>query len=100
MLLSAPKPLAELIGIRKFNVNPIVWTSYHLDAVGCRFEDVDIDATEDVELVQQNNDSPLAHQKSLSAIHVRQLSKSCAPRVKLCCLINLLKGEGRVFSER
>lgn len=42
-----PKPLAELIRDRMFRVQPRFWTEKHMGWVGCRFEDVVDNATED-----------------------------------------------------
>ncbi|POR35253.1 Uncharacterized protein TPAR_04546 [Tolypocladium paradoxum] len=93
---AAPRPLAELIRGRKLRVSPLVWTSHHLELVGCRFEDDD--AGEEAEHAGSNqnttqrreNDGALSDEEWVEPCTVQHLAQCGAYRSKVCCISNLL----------
>ena len=88
-----PKPFRVLMRHhRDLFVNPLFWTSRHLDLVGCRFEDIDTAAVETTP-----DDSGTDTDKSLS--DVESLATNLFLNVKYRCLVSILVGEGRAFAK-
>jgi hypothetical protein len=88
-----------------FNIftDPLFWTSRHLDAVGCRFEDHE---ALPMELLNNEHSSDGHHyldqgswliEGSGLESDVEQLARSCAPLVKYYALINILDCEESPF---
>jgi hypothetical protein len=107
-----PQPLAYLMRChRDLFVNPLFWTSRHLDLVGCRFEP--LKSTEyaqdntDMHQAQNNNDTREGSAFGYGLVRVpppppsdpERLAKSCAPLVKLSALYRILAHEGSAFEE-
>ncbi|KGO75885.1 hypothetical protein PITC_033310 [Penicillium italicum] len=106
-----PQPLASLMRYHRYLfVDPFLWTSRHLDLVGCRFKP--LNSTEytqdDDERQAQNNDE--SHENSDLGYGLftippsppsdpERLAKSCAPLVKLSALYRILEYEGSAFEE-
>ncbi|KAJ5917544.1 hypothetical protein N7466_011098 [Penicillium verhagenii] len=107
-----PQPLAYLMRYhRELFVDPLFWTSRHLDLVGCRFKPLesrenirDIGDTREA----QNNDDTRQWAECDGLVPVpppppsapERLANSCAPLVKLSALTHILEYEGSPFEER
>ncbi|KAJ0417785.1 hypothetical protein BJY00DRAFT_289064 [Aspergillus carlsbadensis] len=89
----APKPLLEIVRSRRYLLeHPLQWTSRHLEAVGCRFDDIGTPAC--LESTHQDREDTERGQSS----DAEALARSLFPNVKLRCLFNILLGEGRGFA--
>ncbi|PYI00911.1 hypothetical protein BO78DRAFT_434069, partial [Aspergillus sclerotiicarbonarius CBS 121057] len=89
-----PKPFRVILHHhRELFVNPLFWTSRHLDLVGCQFEDVDAASIE----TTQASDCGTGDDRSLS--DVESLATNVFLGVKYRCLVRLLVGECRIFAK-
>lgn len=87
---SRPKSLRDLVyNHQGFLVNPLQWTSRHLDLVGCRFED----STRNED--RNDNHGELCPKSPRDA---EGIARGLSPAIKRHHLINILVGEGRSFS--
>lgn len=96
---------------RDLFVDPLFWTSRHLDLVGCRFEPrkpTEHTQDNDMRQAQNNNDACKRSDLGYGLLLVpppppsdpERLAKSCAPLVKLSALYRILEYEGSAFEER
>ncbi|RAL02362.1 uncharacterized protein BO80DRAFT_443673 [Aspergillus ibericus CBS 121593] len=89
-----PKPFRVLLRHhRDLFVNPLFWTSRHLDLVGCRFEDVDTANDEPT----QASDCGTGGDRNFS--DVESLATNLILGVKYRCLVSILVGEGHAFAK-
>ncbi|PWY95730.1 hypothetical protein BO94DRAFT_455824 [Aspergillus sclerotioniger CBS 115572] len=77
---------------RDLFVNPLFWTSHHLDLLGCQFEDIEASSIETT-----LDDSGSNNDRSLS--NVESLATNLFMDVKHRCLVRILVGEGRAFAK-
>jgi hypothetical protein len=76
---------------RRLLVDPLLWTSHHLEVVGCRFRDT-------CALPAEDPGDGIAYHRSVEqdsgehceSFEAERLAKSCAPRVKYFSLVNIL----------
>jgi LPS sulfotransferase NodH len=96
---SQPKSFSDILRYHtSFLVNPIQWTSRHLDLVGCRFEDVGttyVDA-ESTQNDHRNNDGPKPCPNTES--DAEEIATNIFPLSKRDHLVNILVGKERPFS--
>ncbi|KAJ5355696.1 hypothetical protein N7517_010305 [Penicillium concentricum] len=105
-----PQPLAYLMRYhRDLFVDPLFWTSCHLDLVGCRFELLkSMEYTQDNDQAQDGQQTrewaDFGHGPVLlpppPPSHPERLAQSCTPLVKLSSLYHILEYEGSVLEER
>lgn len=96
---SRPKSFRDIMRYHHdFLVNPLQWTSRHLDLVGCRFEDVPTTpvSTESTRNNYRDNDGRKPCPKPLSDAEV--IATNLFPIIKRRHLINILVGEERTFA--
>lgn len=79
-------------------INPLKWTSRHLDLVGCRFQDVGIPPvnTESTQNNHRNNGGPKPC--STPPSDAEEIAMNVSPPIKLRSLINILIGEEGPFA--
>ncbi|KAJ5329450.1 hypothetical protein N7452_009840 [Penicillium brevicompactum] len=79
-------------------INPLKWTSRHLDLVGCQFEDVGIPPvnTESTQNNHRNNGGPKPC--STPPSDAEEIATNVSPPIKLRSLINILIGEEGPFA--
>lgn len=95
---SRPKSFRDIVhNHRGFLINPLQWTSHHLDLVGCRFEDVGTPPvyTESTQNDHRNNNGRKLCPAPPSDAEV--ISMNPFPFTKLRRLINILVGKERIF---
>ncbi|CAG8376545.1 unnamed protein product [Penicillium salamii] len=99
-----PQPLAYMMRHhRELLVDPMFWTSRHLDLVGCHFQ-----SCKSAEYTQNNKNARERSDLGDGFPRVtipppsdpQRLAKSCAPLVKLYSLIRILEYKGSTFEER
>lgn len=106
-----PQPLAYLMRRhRDLFVDPLFWTSRHLDLVGCHFDPLKpTEHTEDNDMRQAQNTNNACKRSDIGCELLgppappsdpERLAKSCAPLVKLSALYRILEYEGSAFEER
>lgn len=78
-------------------MNPLQWTSRHLDLVGSRFEDVDIAPAYTVS-VQTDKGNDLEESCLKRAKDAELIAESLSPITKRHHLIKILVGEDRAFA--
>lgn len=92
-------------------VDPLLWTSRHLDLVGCHFKPLNsTEYTQDNDDMRQaqNNDEMQKSDFGYGLVSIPppppsdpgRLAESCAPLVKLSALYRILEYEGSAFEER
>ncbi|RAH68578.1 uncharacterized protein BO66DRAFT_393121 [Aspergillus aculeatinus CBS 121060] len=95
---AAPRPssLSDLVGYyTSYLVNPLQWTSRHLDLVSCRFEDVVITPSS-----SPPNHSPNQnlHRTSDARTDAEKLAMTLDAITKRCSLFNILVIDTRLFA--
>ncbi|KAJ5573726.1 uncharacterized protein N7459_008153 [Penicillium hispanicum] len=91
------KALRDLMRNNGFLVNPLQWTSRHLDMVGCRFENVDITPVCTVSTPDDRRADPVGNTCPKSPSNAEILARNPFPNVKSRCLVAILVGEERAF---
>ncbi|PLB48355.1 hypothetical protein P170DRAFT_497687 [Aspergillus steynii IBT 23096] len=84
---------------RKLLVNPLLWTSRHLDALRCRFQHIG-DAPTDDKALRQSNDkqsSPTKQQSRMGGAEM--LANSAVPSVKYHIMCRFLLHQGSLFNK-
>ncbi|OJJ94671.1 hypothetical protein ASPACDRAFT_128049 [Aspergillus aculeatus ATCC 16872] len=93
---SRPPSFSDLIRHHtSYLVNPLQWTSRHLDLVECRFQDV---ATTPSENPPNHNSGKSSHQTSNQRSDAENLAKNWDPIHKRCSLFNILVKDTRLFA--
>ncbi|CAG8386161.1 unnamed protein product [Penicillium salamii] len=107
-----PQPLAYIMRHhRELFVDPMFWTSRHLDLIGCRFQSCkSTEYTQNNDMRQaQSNDNALERfdidhgpprGPSWSPSNPERLAESSTPLMKLHALTHILEYEGSAFEER
>lgn len=90
---------------RELLVNPLFWTSRHLDALGCRFQLIDNAPTKETgdghKASQRTNDNQRSSAKErIRIFDAEMLAKSAVPSVKFHILCRFLLHESSVFNKR
>ncbi|KKK14306.1 hypothetical protein ARAM_000778 [Aspergillus rambellii] len=90
---------------RELLVNPLFWTSRHLDALGCRFRHIDNATTKETcdghRASQRTNDNHTSSgKKRMRMSDAEMLATSAVPSVKYHILCRFLLHEGSVFNKR
>ncbi|KAJ5927250.1 hypothetical protein N7516_009023 [Penicillium verrucosum] len=106
----SPRPdaisLSDILQYRReLLVNPLFWTSCHLDALGCSFQHIDNFSTKDIynhyEAPPQRNDNQTSSAKSRTRVSdAEMLAKSAVPSVKYNILCRFLLHDGSGFNMR
>ena len=94
-----PKSFRDIVrNHRGFLINPLQWTSRHLDLVGCRFEDVGTPPvyTESTQNDYRNNDGRKPCPTPPSDAEV--IAMNLFPIIKRRRLINILVGKEGTFA--
>ena len=97
---TGPKSLRDVIlNHTSFLVNPLQWTSHHLDLVGCRFEDV-TPIPSHVQPSERSDPRDNGARKigSDAPGSAASLATNPFPIIKRRSLINILVNEKRVFA--
>lgn len=79
---------------RELLVNPLFWTTSHLDAFGCPFQHVPTKASRQSIVIQASDDM---NQKTNDA---EVLARSAVPSVKLNILSRFLRDNKSAFNQR
>ncbi|RAH39810.1 uncharacterized protein BO95DRAFT_426060 [Aspergillus brunneoviolaceus CBS 621.78] len=81
---------------RELLVNPLSWTSHHLNLLGCRFEDADNTSIESTGMKDETRATP--HTCADLVSNAERVARSPIPNVKHHCLVDILVGEERAFA--
>lgn len=83
-------------------VDPLLWTSRHLEIVGCQFQDTrtlpTVSGSDD--RVANRRRAGRASVEDWARLQAERLARSCAPRVKHYALINIMDCEGSPFEKQ
>lgn len=83
-----PKPLLDFVrGRRNLLDHPLLWTSKHLESLGCHFDNLEMSAY-----------SESAPEDSKGTGDAEALARRLFPEVKLRSLCRLLSGKGQKFT--
>lgn len=81
-------------------VDPLLWTSRHLEIVGCQFQDILPTVSVSDDCVAEQHCAGRAAVKERTRLQAQRLSMSCAPRVKHYALIDIMGCEGSPFEKQ